>query len=164
MGAGKTSIGRLLAEKLNIPFFDQDELIETASGSSVATLFKDNGEDWFRRYEADFLRSFDYPADFVFSTGGGCPCFFENMNWINLKGKSIYLAAEAAVLTERLRSVKDNRPLISNLLTDDFGKQIAERLASREVYYRSAHLLIKMKASDTTEIVFASVLKELGLS
>lgn len=164
MGAGKSSIGRLLSTHLNIPFFDQDQVIESLNGSSVSTLFSDKGEAWFREYEAAVIRDFDYPENFVFSTGGGCPCYHDNMTWINLHGQSIYLSTEAEVLVSRLRSTKDSRPLISSLSTANFEKQIADRLALREPFYKMAAKTVNMHAGESTEDVFASVLRVLKIN
>ena len=164
MGAGKSSIGRLLSAHLNIPFFDQDQVIESLSGSSVSTLFSDRGETWFREYEAAVIRNFDYPENFVFSTGGGCPCYHDNMTWINLHGQSIYLSAEAEVLVSRLRSTKDSRPLISSLPAANFEKQIADRLALREPFYQMAAKTVNMHAGESTKDVFASVLRALKIN
>lgn len=164
MGAGKSSIGHLLSAYLNIPFFDQDEVIESLSGSSVATLFSEKGETWFREYEAAVIRDFDYPEKFVFSTGGGCPCYHDTMNWINLHGQSIYLSAHAEVLVSRLRSAKEHRPLISSLAEVDFEKQIADRLALREPFYEMAAIRVNMQAEESTEAVFASVLRVLKIT
>ena len=163
MGAGQSSIGRLLAEYLDIPFFDQDQVIESLSGSSVSTLFNDRGELWFREYEAAVIRDFEYPENFVFSTGGGCPCYHDTMTWINLHGQSIYLSAQAEVLVSRLRSTKESRPLISSLSSADFERQIADRLALRVPFYQMATITVDMNAGESTEAVFASVVTALKI-
>ena len=164
MGAGKSSIGRLLSAHLDIPFFDQDQVIEGLSGSSVSSLFSDRGEVWFREYEAAVIRDFEYPESFVFSTGGGCPCYHDNMTWINLHGTSIYLSAKAEVLVSRLRSTKDSRPLINSLSGADFEKQITYRLALREPFYQMAAITVNMHAGESTEDVFTSVLRILKIN
>lgn len=159
MGAGKTSTGLWLARHFKVPFFDQDSLLEAAYGTTVTAIFSSKGETVFREYERDLLRQFDYPGAFIFSTGGGCPCFHQNMEWINAYGTSVYLEASAALLAGRLENGKSSRPLISGLSQHELELHIKERLIEREPFYQQASIQIQVREKQNTAQVAGEIIK-----
>jgi shikimate kinase len=138
MGCGKTTWGRKLASKLEYEFMDLDHELERQAGISVAEYFSKFGEDAFRRHESDILKQTAYPENAVISTGGGLPCFFDNMEWINAHGKSIYIELSPKTLADRLENAKVKRPLLHEKHGDALVSFIAERLAERAKFYQQA--------------------------
>jgi shikimate kinase len=138
MGCGKTTWGRKLASRLEYEFIDLDHELERQAGISVAEYFSKFGEDAFRQHESDILKQTVYPANAVISTGGGLPCFFDNMDWINAHGKSIYIELSPKTLADRLENAKVKRPLLHEKHGDALVAFIAERLAVRSPFYRQA--------------------------
>lgn len=142
MGAGKTHTGKLLAEKLKIPFFDLDREIEQGERKTISRLFEEEGEAGFREKEKQYLQEGSYPGRFVLSTGGGAPCFFDNMDWMNRTGITVYLQADPNIIAARLLPEKMHRPLIRPISDEELPAAIAERLKTREPVYRQARLII----------------------
>ena len=114
MGSGKTTLGKKLARVLGYDFVDLDKVIEEESGVSVPDYFSRHGEDAFRQLERDCLRTRLPAGPVVVATGGGAPCYFDNMDWMNEHGVTVYLMLPPGVLASRLNGSR-NRPLISGL-------------------------------------------------
>lgn len=142
MGSGKSTIGRKLALFLQYRFIDLDKLIEDKAGMSIADYFRQHGEDNFREFERDVLQQTVFPENVVIATGGGAPCYFNNMDWMSEEGKVIYLHMEPKALAHRLKNSKTERPLIQNLNQEELVDFITEKLAGREAFYRKAHYLV----------------------
>lgn len=140
MGAGKTFWGQLLSRELQLPLLDLDEELVRMHGSSIAGLFDRLGEEGFRKLEREKLLEVSGGEQFVLSTGGGTPCFFDNMDIMNARGLSIWLHPSQEVLWERLRLQKQKRPLIRDLDDGALRDYIHEKLSSREPYYSQAKL------------------------
>jgi len=138
MGSGKTTIGKGLSKMLNLPFYDLDDLIEKKSGLSVSDYFGKYGEDSFRMLEKECLHLTSVLEGAVISTGGGTPCFFDNMEVINNCGISFYLKANEKLLHSRLKESKSKRPLISDLTEDQLIENIMGLLTKRESFYLKA--------------------------
>lgn len=154
MGAGKTTVGRELAVRIDAPFFDLDELVETAEKASIKDLFAQHGEPYFRKRERDLLRSTKNLDAAVIATGGGTFTFDENIQFIQSEGMSIYLAAPYALLRSRIGTKVGERPLF----TDDLSTH--ELYAGRIRYYRMADLTIEIREEETPlEIVERLVLE-----
>ncbi len=111
MGAGKTSVGRRLAEKLDIPFVDADHEIESAAGKSIAEIFADHGEDYFREGERRVIARLLENGKQVLATGGGAYMNEETRKRINAHGISIWLKADLELLMKRV-SKRNDRPLL----------------------------------------------------
>lgn len=151
MGTGKTYWGRLWALQQNLRFFDLDTEIEKHTGLTIPQIFEQHGETFFREEERERLRSFDKEDDFILSAGGGTPCFYNNMQWMNENGLTIYLDTPLAVLKERLLKEKMHRPLIKQLDEQGIEHFIETNIQKRKEYYQQAHIILSTESiSDIT--------------
>jgi shikimate kinase len=155
MGSGKTTIGRELGARIDSPFFDLDELIESAEQMSIKDIFAQRGEPYFRKRERDLLRSTRNLDAAVIATGGGTFTFEENIQFIQSEGLSVYLSAPYALLRARIAKTKvADRPLF----TDDLSTH--ELYANRIRYYRTSDVTIEIREEETPiEIVERLVLE-----
>jgi shikimate kinase len=142
-GSGKTTLGRILSEKLAIPFFDLDKEIENGEGESIAKIFADQSESYFREIERMYLHKLGNETQGVISTGGGTPAFFDNMDWINSIGISIYLKQDINEIQERIVKNKHLRPLFSDLNEEEITLKLYEILENRRSYYEKAQYVIE---------------------
>jgi shikimate kinase len=138
MGCGKTTWSRKLANHLGYEFMDLDHILETKVGMTIAEYFEAHGQDAFRQLESSILKETDYPENVVISTGGGLPSFFDNMEWMNANGQTLYIKLSPKTLAERLDKGKTTRPLIQGLHSDELVAFIADKLAEREGFYEQA--------------------------
>jgi shikimate kinase len=152
MGCGKSTIGKKLAKKLGFEFIDLDAFVEEQAGTSIEKLFKVSGEDVFRKFERNCLRVISQKTNQVVSTGGGTPCFFDNMNVINSTGMSVYLKMSADTLFSRLKQSKQPRPLVKDLNDDDLKAFINRKLEERESYYLRSQFKVKAKDLNVDEL------------
>lgn len=141
MGAGKSSIGKKLSNKLQVPFFDTDELLEKKFGMSIAHYFAINGEDSFRIAEKELIEQSDF-ENAVVATGGGLPCFKQNMETLNEKGITVFLDRPAKELQQRLMHAKKKRPLIKRMSDDELLLFIEEKLRERLPFYEKAKITL----------------------
>lgn len=141
-GAGKTTLGRALATALELPFRDLDEEIVREEGRSVADVFLTEGEAYFRRREAAVLRNLvDRMPRMVLSTGGGTPCFHQNLEVLLQTGLTLYLAVSVTELVRRLQHAASVRPLLAQLPdTAALENRLRETLAARQQFYDRAPL------------------------
>jgi shikimate kinase len=143
MGCGKSHWGRLLSEKLRVPFIDLDEKIEESKGKSVSEIFAREGEEHFRMLEKQILHQFvETHESFVMATGGGTPCFFNNIDYLKRNGVVIWLNASIDTLYARLEEEKDKRPLISNISGKELRAFILKRLSGRKIFYEQANIIM----------------------
>jgi shikimate kinase len=141
MGCGKTTLGRKLATRLGYEFMDLDHILEERVGMSIADYFSTHGEEAFRKLESEVLKQTVYPEHAVISTGGGLPCFYDNMQWINAQGRSVYIQLSPKTLADRLEHEKVTRPLLRNKHGDELIAFIDDKLAEREVFYKQATVM-----------------------
>ena len=141
-GAGKTTLGRGLATLVSFPFYDLDKQIEKAEGLSVAEIFASKGEDYFRATEAKVLRNLiESPDPFILSTGGGTPCFYENMNLMCHTGLTVFLDPSMEIIERRLASNR-NRPLLQAEPEIPLLEKLIRLKQKRLSYYAQASLRI----------------------
>src|SRR6476661_7626101 len=114
MGCGKSTKAKQLANRLSCPVIDLDAVIVEKQGKPIAEYFAENGEDSFRNLESETLKTFNYPETCVIATGGGLPCFFDNMDWMNANGKTVYLQMKPSQLISRLHN-REKRPLLKGM-------------------------------------------------
>ena len=143
MGSGKTSLGKRLAELLNFEFIDLDEVIEKSEGKTISQIFQEQDEEYFREKESFTLQSLSEKKNAVVATGGGSPCFHDNMKWMLANGTTVYLKTDPKVLFERLKSEITHRPLLKGNSEEDLKKFIAHKLKERESFYSSAKFVIE---------------------
>jgi shikimate kinase len=143
MGCGKTYWGKILAQKSGLPFLDLDELIVQRSGQSISHIFTELGESGFRMLEQAVLKSVQEIPNSIIATGGGTPCSFDNMDWMNTVGSTIYLKAPPALLAERLRHETQFRPLLAGLQQNDLEGFIGKKLEERELFYQKASVILE---------------------
>lgn len=144
MGSGKTHWGRLLSEKLGIPFFDLDEQIVAHEGKSIVELFEEKGEEHFRLLEKDLLHIIAESHDsFVMACGGGAPCYYNNIDYMNQSGTTVWINTPFEILIERLIKEKETRPLIRELSNEQLEMFIHKKIAGRRIYYEQANLVVE---------------------
>jgi shikimate kinase len=155
MGAGKTTVGRALAAHMETPFFDLDELLESAEKMTVKEVFEQRGEPYFRKRERDILRSTRFLERGVIATGGGTFTFEENIQFIQSEGLSVYLSAPYALLRARIGDKSDHRPLFR----DDVAAH--ELYSSRIRFYRMADMTIEVREEETAAEIAQRIAFEL---
>ncbi len=142
--SGKSSLGKLLAEKINYNFLDLDAAIEQYVEMSVPNIFKNYGEEYFRKVETVVLTKINPNLSLVIATGGGAPCFFDNMDFILANGLSIFLNVSPKELAERIQAGQTvHRPLIDlSINKPDLNAQMTQKLAKRMDFYQKANIQI----------------------
>ena len=157
MGAGKTTVGKALARTLQLPFYDLDWYIEGRMRKTVAQLFAERGEEGFRLVERNMLHEVAEFEDVVISCGGGTPCFFDNMEYLNAQGETIYLKATPEVLYKHLQMGKTVRPLLRDKTPEETLDFINSQLAHREPFYNKARHTLDVNLLDSYEKINVSV-------
>lgn len=142
MGSGKTTLGQQLASSLGFSFIDLDKFIEERNYKTVPQLFSEFGEEVFRQRERKALEEVSDFNDVVVSTGGGAPCFFDNMELMNRTGITLFLNIDIPTLVERLLKSKTDRPLIRGKSQEELTVLIHEMMQKRLPFYEQAQLRI----------------------
>lgn len=144
MGSGKTYWGLQLSQKLSLPFFDLDEQIVNAEGRSITEIFATQGEEYFRLKEKEILHIItESHAAFVMSCGGGAPCYFNSIEYMNQAGTTVWLNAAVDTLFKRLLNEKEQRPLLKGLSDDNLEMYIKKKFADRKIYYQQAGIIVE---------------------
>ena len=143
MGAGKTTLGKAFAREMGLEFIDLDWYIEERFHKTVQQLFSERGEQGFRELEQKMLHEVAEFEDVVISAGGGTPCFFDNMDYMNACGDTVFLQVEPEVLFRRLKVAKQQRPLLANKSDEELMNFICEALQKRHPFYSQAKLLFR---------------------
>lgn len=154
-GCGKSTFGRKVARELDLEFIDLDKEIIKAEELSVAEIFELKGEDHFRNIESQLLKDISLANDnFVLATGGGAPCFFDNMDFMNEQGSTVFIDTPLDILLERLSlSGINKRPLIKKMGEDNLLHGLREKLNYRLPFYKKAKKIFKYNISLETDIV-----------
>ena len=148
MGAGKTTIGKALAQELGVPFYDLDWYIETRMRRTIKQIFDEKGEEGFRRIEHNMLHEVAEFENVVVSCGGGTPCFYDNIDYMNSQAQVVYLKASPEVLYEHLQMGRRVRPLLLGKSPDEVRTFIVEQLAHREPFYSKANYTLNVDLPD----------------
>ncbi len=148
MGAGKTTVGKALAKELGVMFYDLDWYIESRMRKTVKQIFEEMGEEGFRHIEHNMLHEVAEFENVVVSCGGGTPCFFDNMDYMNQAGETIYLKASPETLHAHLKMGKGVRPLLLNKTPEEVDVFIREQLKQREPFYEKAKHIIDVNVMD----------------
>lgn len=159
MGSGKTTVGRALAKDLGMPFYDLDWYIESRMRKTVKQIFDERGEEGFRIIERNMLHEVAEFENVVISCGGGTPCFFDNISYLNRQGETVYLKCTPEVLHKHLSMGKTVRPLLLNKTLEEVKVYIQEQLQQREPYYSQAKHTVDVTLMDNYEKIKISVAK-----
>lgn len=160
MGSGKSFWSTQIAQQLNLQAYDLDTVIETSLGKTIAQIFEEDGESTFRIAETQALQSFSNKQNFILATGGGTPCFNNNMQWMNEQGITIWLNEAIEVLVKRLITEKAHRPLIKHLTNNELELFLRNKLQERKFFYNQAkfNLTSKQLENSTWSIVNGQLL------
>ena len=143
MGCGKTHWGRQLSQKLQIPFFDLDDLIVEREGKEITEIFAELGEEYFRMLEKDVLYMLtESHESFVMACGGGAPCFFNNIDYMKSRGTTVWINCSIDCLYTRLVKEKDKRPLVKNIPDAQLKSYIIKKYSDRKIFYQQAHVIL----------------------
>ena len=160
MGSGKSYWTKKIAKKLKVGGYDLDFLIESHEEKSIAEIFAEDGEDYFRKSEAKILRWFGEKKAFVLATGGGTPCFSANIEWMNKHGITIWINEPIEMLVERLKPEKDHRPLIKDLSDAELNGFLSKKLEERSPFYQQAKY--HLSGNEINDVAFAKIIKQHG--
>ena len=163
MGSGKTTVGKALAKEIGLPFYDLDWYIENRMRKKVSQIFAERGEEGFRVIERNMLHEVAEFEDVVVSCGGGTPCFFDNMDYLNSQAQVVYLRCEPEVLRQHLLMGKGDRPLLKGKSPEELISYITEQVAYREQFYTKARYTLDVSLMDNYEKIKVTIekLKEL---
>ncbi len=148
MGSGKSYVGQQLAQLLDYLYVDTDNLIENTEGVSIAELFDTKGEVAFRLIESNALKGLSKWDNIIVATGGGVPCFHDNMAFINNSGITVYLKTDPELLLERLKSEAEKRPLLRGRSEAELLVFINSKIAERASFYEQADIIIHQKSNE----------------
>lgn len=169
MASGKTTFGKVLSEKLGWDFIDLDEYIENSEGKKISEIFQIEGEEAFRLKERNSLSKLIEKENVLIATGGGTPCFYENMELMNAEGITVWLCAPQDSLVRRLEEDNSRRPLVAGKSTNEIAEIVETHLKARTPYYSKARLHLdssrlenEREISETLE-VFMKMLKSENL-
>ncbi len=157
MGSGKTTVGRALSKATGMMFYDLDWYIESRMRKSIAQIFAEKGEEGFRKIEYNMLHEVAEFEDVIISCGGGTPCFFDNIDYMNQQGDVVYLKATPEVLYKHLLMGKGDRPLLKDKTPDELIAYITEHLHEREPYYSQAQHILDVTVLDNYDKINLSV-------
>ena len=159
MGSGKTTVGKALAKELGMPFYDLDWYIESRMRKTVSQIFAERGEEGFRKIEYNMLHEVAEFEDIIISCGGGTPCFFDNIDYLNQQAQVVWLRCEPEVLHKHLLMGKGERPLLKGKTPEELIAFIRQQLEQREPYYSKAHYMLDVSLMDNYEKIKITVEK-----
>jgi shikimate kinase len=153
MGCGKSTMGRALASKFNLAFIDLDSFLEEKYFKTIPQIFAEGGEESFRRKERNVLEEVCSFDNVVLATGGGAPCFFDNMDLMNESGFCVFLDVDINSLVNRLIHAKTERPLIKGKSPEELHVFIEGLLAKRRPFYEKAKYILKGNEIKPAQVV-----------
>ena len=157
MGSGKTTLGRALAKALGLTFIDLDNYIELRHCKSINQIFAERGEEGFRNIERSLLHEVCEFEDVIISSGGGTPCFFDNIDYMNAQGTTIYLQVPNDRLLTRLKIARSRRPLLKDKNDEEIEQFIVEQMQRREPFYTKADYAFTADRLEDREQIAESV-------
>ena len=157
MGSGKTTVGKALSKETGMMFYDLDWYIESRMRKTVSQIFAERGEEAFRKLEHSMLHEVAEFEDVIISCGGGTPCFFDNMDYLNQQGDVVYLKASPEVLYNHLLMAKVERPLLKGKSSEELIAYITEHLKERAPYYEKARYTLDVDVLDNIDKIKDSV-------
>lgn len=161
MGCGKSTVAKRLAEIVGYDFIDLDTIIEKKNNKTTPEIFAEGGEDLFRKKEREALEDVIKFQICIIATGGGAPCFFDNMELINRYSRSIYIKCSVDTLISRLSTSRTERPLIKGKSRSELKSLIEEMITAREPYYSKADIIIDSDNMETAKDVAEAIQQEL---
>lgn len=163
MGAGKTTLGKALSRELGLPFIDLDWYTEERYHKTIRELFSEKGERNYRELEQRMLHEVAEFENVIISVGGGTPCFFDNMDFMNNHGNTVFLKVNPEVLFRRLRVAKYQRPLLCDRPDEELMDYIVTSLNERKDFYQKARFVFEANKLDNSFQIKSAVncLKEL---
>ena len=157
MGSGKTTVGKALSKETGMMFYDLDWYIESRMRKTVSQIFAEKGEEGFRKIEYNMLHEVAEFEDVIISCGGGTPCFFDNIDYLNQQGDVVYLKATPETLYKHLLMAKIERPLLKDKTPEELIDYITEHLKERAPYYEKAHYTLDVNVLDNNDKIATSV-------
>jgi shikimate kinase len=148
MCAGKTTVGKALANSMNREFYDLDWFIESRFHKRISELFEERGENGFRQIESSMLHEAAEFEDIILACGGGTPCFFDNMAYMNQIGTTVFLKASPETIIEHLKLSHTVRPLLQDKRGEELKRFIEAQLVEREKYYAQAQYTFSVDILD----------------
>lgn len=148
MGAGKTTAAKRIANRLGWEVADTDAMFEEKYRISIHDFFQKYDEQLFRRLESEVLKSTENLENTVISTGGGLACFFDNMEWMNQHGLTLFMRISPEAAAERILNSKRKRPLTENKTKEELTEYIRQHYASRLPFYEQAQITVKSEDFD----------------
>lgn len=143
MGSGKSYWGRELSAKLQLPFFDLDEQVVNSESQSINEIFDIKGEEYFRQKESEILQIItESHTSFIMACGGGAPCYFNNIDFMNQSGITVWFNTPVDILFRRLMNERDHRPLLKNFTEDQLRAFIIRKFSDRRIYYEQSKVFI----------------------
>ncbi len=157
MGSGKTTVGKALSKETGMMFYDLDWYIESRMRKTISQIFSERGEEAFRKLEYNMLHEVAEFEDVIISCGGGTPCFFDNMDYLNQQGDVVYLKANPETLYKHLLMAKVERPLLKGKSPDELIAYITEHLQERAPFYEKARYTLDVTVLDDYDKIKTSV-------
>ena len=157
MGSGKTTVGKALSKETGMMFYDLDWYIENRMRKSVSQIFAERGEEAFRKMEYNMLHEVAEFEDVIISCGGGTPCFFDNIDYLNRQGDVVYLKASPDTLYKHLLMAKVERPLLKGKSQEELISYITTHLKEREPFYAKARHTLDVNVLDDYDKIKLSV-------
>ncbi|MCX7954370.1 MAG: shikimate kinase [Bacteroidales bacterium] len=155
MGAGKTTLGQRVASFMNISFFDLDIYIENKYKQTISDIFESKGSEYFRQIEHMSLKEIISNYDnFLLSTGGGTPCFYNNLDLMLSVGKVVYLKTKPSEIYKRITANPEKRPFLKNVPPNEWYNWIEKTMKEREFYYSKAHIIIDSSFVSVEKIAY----------
>lgn len=153
MGCGKSTLGRWLSSDLKWRFLDMDDFIEKKQGRTISQIFEDEGEAAFRKMEQDAITELSQEENVIIATGGGAPCFFDNVEKMNAAGLSIYMKLTPQTIFNRVKGATKTRPLLASLSESELLAFITEKLEEREPFYMKCNVIADAESLDVEGFV-----------